>query len=243
MERHVLPTVADENPFAVPLAIVRVCSPAVICLATVSLFFSLPERLAASEPCPIGSTVTILLLRVAFTFLLEGLIEIVFAIVSGVWQPCVGCESAALLGIAGCLALCVVGRQKEKDGEEVWTLSRVRCALSFAAILDLTQVLLWVLSINEREVGDICHDNRRGACMSESLHLWVPAVRVMMFGPLLVLLSLVHISCGPTEDQLGGESGERERLLEDAHSCTADMRMRGCKLNLVIFCYVSNEGG
>ncbi|KAF9224975.1 hypothetical protein BS17DRAFT_779372 [Gyrodon lividus] len=207
----------DENPSAVPLAIVRVCSPAVICLAAVSLFFSLPEQPIASEVCVIGPTVVIMLFRIAFTFLLEGLAHIVLAVVIGIWRPGTGFEISALLGVAGYLSLGMVGRQKEKNGEEVWTTKLVRCALLLAAVLDLTQVLLCVQG---SEAGDMCRDNRTGACMVEALHMWIPlaAVRVMMLTPIIILLSLPHVARNPTEDQLGGERRELERLLGDENS-------------------------
>ena len=131
--------------------IIRIVSPALVFLATLSLIFS--RAPLPTSPSPITSVVVItrvprralilsLLSLASLTFLLDGLTFVVYAVLNKVWPQNTGIEINAILGIVAFSGLAALGTWKDLHGVPVWSLRRVKTAIAFALLLDIAHVVL-----------------------------------------------------------------------------------------------------
>ncbi|KIJ64740.1 hypothetical protein HYDPIDRAFT_28107 [Hydnomerulius pinastri MD-312] len=217
----------NEGAYALPLLIVRLCSPTIVCLAALSLFFRIPSTHFSSGPSHtrMSTLVVPLLYRLALTFLINGFADIAFAVLNRAWRPSAGFE--AILGVVGYFGLGMLGARREIDGEEVWSRARAKGALLHALILDIAQVVFLTLSIKSQASGDICYDTRPGACMAEALHIMMPTVRILVLAPLLVVLLFPLIPDVPVEGQsvTWRTDDERKPLLDHNNGWITSVRM------------------
>ncbi|KAG2125942.1 hypothetical protein DEU56DRAFT_823368 [Suillus clintonianus] len=175
------------------LIAVRVASPSVVLLATLSLIST--KRLSPPSPSPITPVVVTsriprrtlilaLLTLSAFTFLADGLAYVAYAVLNKLWPKATGIEIASLLGLLAYAGLAALGAWKDANDVEIWNRRRVKVAIAFALALDILQA---VLSLKGTDPHHICTSPLR-SCVPNLLHGVLPLARVLALVPLLVAL-------------------------------------------------------
>lgn len=144
-------------PTGLPLAIylVRVSSPLVVFLTAFSLFFKHSSPPPSPSPVvsvvvasrvPRRATILLLLSSVAFTYLIDGLAFVLYAIFQKKVID-IGAEFNALVGLAAFSGLAALGAWKDVHGVEVWLLKRIKSAVAFSLAMDFALATLLGLSI------------------------------------------------------------------------------------------------
>ncbi|KAI8975885.1 hypothetical protein BD414DRAFT_172105 [Trametes punicea] len=180
-----------------PLFILRVLSPSIAFLATLSLLFVRPPEPQAS-PSPITAVVVAtrthrraliyaFLSLVGLTYLLDGLTFAVWAVIRKTWPALTGLEVNAVVGLAAFAGLAALGAWKEVRGVDVWSLTRLKHAVFASLVLDIAQVVLLALAFP------------RYLSAVYLLHLAFPAFRVLLLAPLFFALLFPRISYVPVE--------------------------------------------
>lgn len=149
-----------------PVFLIRVVSPALVLLSTLSLFMARPP--APSSPTPITSVVVAthvprraliltLLSLSALTFLLDGLTFAVYAVIDMDWHRHTGIEINTVVGLAAFAGLAALGSWKDIQGVDVWSLRRIRSAVAAALALDIALVTLLGLHIQSLRECTLIH--------------------------------------------------------------------------------------
>lgn len=144
---------------AIPLAlfVVRILSPALVFLSTLSLVASRPPSVLQS-PSSITSVVVAtrvprralilaFLSLTGLTYLSDGLTFVVYAVLHKTWPHHTGIEINAVIGLAAFSGLAALGALKDVQGVEVWSFKRVKAVIASALIFDLSIVGLLVASL------------------------------------------------------------------------------------------------
>ncbi|OSD01299.1 hypothetical protein PYCCODRAFT_1452858 [Trametes coccinea BRFM310] len=180
-----------------PLFILRVLSPSIVFLATLSLLFVRPPP-PQTSPSPITAVVVAtrthrraliyaFLSLVGLTYLLDGLTFVVWAVIRKTWPALTGLEVNAIVGLVAFAGLAALGGWKEVRGVDVWSLARFKHAIVFSLGLDIAQVVLLALAIP------------RPFTTVYLLHLAFPAFRVLLLVPLFFALLFPRIAYVPVE--------------------------------------------
>ncbi|KIK91374.1 hypothetical protein PAXRUDRAFT_41102, partial [Paxillus rubicundulus Ve08.2h10] len=189
---------------------VRVSSPAVVFLATLSLLPTKP--LSPPSPSPITPVVLqsrvprrtlilVLLSLAAVSFLLDGLAYVAYAILNTIWRPGTGVELASVLGLIAYAGLATLGAYKDVNNIEIWSRKRVKAAIFAALALDVAQV---VLTLSESVILDptrICDSPKLSKCIPETFHFFMPLLRVLFLVPLLFTLFFPRVVYVPAESR------------------------------------------
>ncbi len=141
-----------------PLFILRVLSPSIVLLATLSLVAARPPTPTPPSLSPITSVVVAtrthrraliyaLLSLAGLTFLLDGLAFVVTAVVRKEWPEFTGLDINAVVGLVAFTGLAALGAWKEVHGVDVWSLRRFKVSIFGALALDVVQVVLLALAI------------------------------------------------------------------------------------------------
>lgn len=139
-----------------PLFVLRVLSPALVLLSTLSIIAARPSP--PQSPSPITSVVVAtrtprraailsLLSLSALTFLLDGLVFVVFTVINRDWPQWTGIEAAAVEGLVAYAGLAALGAWKDIHGVQVWSMQRVKVAVTWSLLLDIAQVVLLSLEV------------------------------------------------------------------------------------------------
>ncbi|KAF8054164.1 mitochondrial half-size ABC transporter [Lyophyllum atratum] len=183
-----------------PVFAIRVVSPALVFLSTVSLFFTHPP--APPSPSPITSVVVAthvprraliltLLSLSALTFLLDGLTFVVQAVVYKRWLPYTGIEINAVLGLAAFAGLAALGSWKDIQGIQVWSLKRIKSTIAAALAFDIALATLLGLHIQSlRKSVPHVPESPAKVPIATLLHFAFPVIRVLLLVPLLAALLL-----------------------------------------------------
>ncbi|KAI9572108.1 hypothetical protein HD554DRAFT_2066976 [Boletus coccyginus] len=224
---------AGASPLASALFGLRVSSPAVVFLATLSLLPSKP--LSPPSPSPITpvvvqsrvprkSLILSLLSLAALSFLVDGLAYVAYAVLNGVWTPGTGVELAAFLGLIAYTALAALGAYKDVNNIEIWSRKRVKAAVFVALALDIAQVVLLSLFAS-RDSSYICDASKLSKCIPDTLHFITPILRVVFLLPLFFILfspRVVYLSADSQPDIAEAENaplvGQSSVLLQE--ECT-----------------------
>lgn len=219
---------AGHGDAELALFIIRILSPTIVFLSTLSLFFTRPP--APSSPSPITSVVVAtriprralvlsLLTLVSLTFLLDGLSFVVDAVIKKLWPQNTDIEVNAIVGIIAFSGLAAIGTWKDVHGVQVWFLKRVKVVIALALLLDIAHVvILGLVTSFNKECEDLspfqqfffeAYDTQFTAgphslpiTIPEFLHLVFPAFRVLLLVPLffaLVFPRVVYTSIDPDE--------------------------------------------
>lgn len=132
---------------------IRVASPAIVLLATLSLIFARAPSHSPNSPSPITSVVVAsriprralilsLLSLASLTFLLDGLSFVVYAVLDQYWRHMTGIEPNTIVGIVAFSGLAALGAWKDIHGVPVWSLKRIKGAIGLALLLDIVHVVL-----------------------------------------------------------------------------------------------------
>lgn len=131
------------------LFILRIVSPSLVFIATLSLVTTRPQPSEPSEPSPITPVVVAkrvprralilsFLSLSALSFLVDGLTFVVYAVFYKTWPSNTGIEFNAVIGLASFAGLAALGAWKDVSGVEVWSFKRVR-----TAIKGEVEILFW----------------------------------------------------------------------------------------------------
>lgn len=113
------------------LLVLRVLSPSLVLFITISLFTTRPPP--PSSPSPITSVVVAtrvprraLILSClslsSFTYLLDGLAFVIYAVINKYWPPRTGMDINSFVGLVAFSGLAALGSWKDVKGADVWSL-------------------------------------------------------------------------------------------------------------------------
>ncbi|KAI6044679.1 hypothetical protein EDC04DRAFT_326941 [Pisolithus marmoratus] len=166
---------------ATALFAVRVSSPAIIFLTTLSLLCTKP--LSPPSPSPITPVVVqsrvprttlilVLLSLSALSFLIDGLAYVAYAVFNKVWSLGTGIPLASVLGLVAYAGLAALGAWKDINHIRVWFLARVRLAIAIALALDISAAILNCPSVSLT----FSTSSRRASASSSFSHSCSPSI-------------------------------------------------------------------
>jgi hypothetical protein len=140
----------------IPLFVLRILSPSLVLLATISLITIRP--LPPPSPSPITSVVVAsriprravilsCLSFSSFTYLLDGLAFVLYAVINKYWPQHTGIDINSLIGLVAFSGLAALGSWKDVNGVDVWSLNRLKIAIFLSLVLDLAQAVLYGISM------------------------------------------------------------------------------------------------
>ncbi|KAL4080195.1 hypothetical protein V8B97DRAFT_1930805 [Scleroderma yunnanense] len=210
---------------ATVLFAVRVSSPAVVFLATLSLLFVKPLSPLPSPITPVvvqsrvprRTLILVLLSLSALSFLVDGLAYVADAVFNKAWTLGTGIPLASLLGLVAYAGLAAVGAWRDIHNVQVWSFRRVSLAIALALTLDIVQVVLLALSVTTRGAAHLCDNTKLSKCIPDTFHLFAPFVRVLILTPLLFALYSPRIvyTHVETQPEVQVNSNENVPLQED----------------------------
>ncbi|KAG1745545.1 uncharacterized protein EDB91DRAFT_1328227 [Suillus paluster] len=206
---------------------VRVASPTVVLIATLSLISS--KRICPPSPSPITPVIVTsriprrtlilaLLSLTAFTFLADGLAYVVDVVLNKVWPQATGIEIASLLGLLAYAGLAALGAWKDANDAEIWNRRRVRAAIAVALALDIVQVVFVALSFKGTDPHHICTSPLR-SCIPNILHGVLPLARVLVLLPLLLTFFFPRVIYLSVSNGYTAEADETAPLISERDSC------------------------
>ncbi|KAF4567762.1 hypothetical protein EYR40_006769 [Pleurotus pulmonarius] len=179
------------------LFILRIVSPSLVFIATLSLVTTRPQPSEPSEPSPITPVVVAkrvprralilsFLSLSALSFLVDGLTFVVYAVFYKTWPSNTGIEFNAVIGLASFAGLAALGAWKDVSGVEVWSFKRVRTAIILSLGLDLATVVVFGLSLRSLQRHPPPHIPEKDfhLPLDALLHFAFPAFRVLLLVPL-----------------------------------------------------------
>ncbi|KAH8093897.1 hypothetical protein BXZ70DRAFT_948370 [Cristinia sonorae] len=175
-------------------AILRLVSPALVLLSTLSI---LPARPPSQDTSPITPVVVAtrtprrglilsLLSLASLSYLCDGLTFVAFAVISKKWPHLTGIEIGAIEGVAAFAGLAALGAWKDLHGVEVWGLKRVRVGVTLSLLVDIALAVL--LGIHAR------------LSVRWLLHSSFIAFRILLLIPLVATLANPRVSYVPVEN-------------------------------------------
>ncbi|KAJ7675100.1 ABC transporter type 1, transmembrane domain-containing protein [Mycena rosella] len=179
------------------LFVLRVLSPALVCFCTLSIIPSAPARSAppahsaitrvvVPTVIPRRALILCLLSLSALTFLLDGLIFVVYAVIDKTWPQGTGVEYNAVLGLVAFAGLAALGAWKDIRGVDVWNMRRIKLAVATSSCIDLALVVLVAKSIRS-------NGGSRFPITHTSIGIVFPAFRVLAGSILVAALSSPRI--------------------------------------------------
>lgn len=153
-------SIAEMVEIILPIFIIRVLSPAVVFLAALSFVALRPVQQPAPTPItsvvvatniPRRAAILAFLSFIALTYLGDGLVFVVFAVISKQWPRHSGIPINTLVGLASFSGLAVIGAWKDVAGVHVWSLKRLKTAVSATLALDIALAVL--LGLQFRDIG------------------------------------------------------------------------------------------
>ncbi|KDQ57655.1 hypothetical protein JAAARDRAFT_35344 [Jaapia argillacea MUCL 33604] len=208
-----------STAMGVPLAldVVRVVSPAIVSLSTLSIIFTRaspptsPSEITSvvvATPVPRRALILALLSLSALTYFLDGLTYVVFAVLDKVWPQQVATGINTVLGLAAFGGMAAIGAWKDIKGIDVWSRKRVKAAIFAAVVLDVALIVLLGESVHVRKPGSPKVPELPEPfpiSISALLHLAFPIFRVLVLLPLYFALLYPRVVFKPAHL---GESGE-----------------------------------
>ncbi|OCH90247.1 hypothetical protein OBBRIDRAFT_793486 [Obba rivulosa] len=179
-----------------PLFILRIVSPSLVLLATLTVIFTRPPPpqtpssitpVVVATRIPRRALILALLSLSAATYFLDGLTFALYTVFRQNWPQNTGIEYNSVLGLAAFAGLAALGAWKDVNGVDVWSLKRLKLSIGTSLALDIAQVVLLGLSLAQHV------SIRRG------LHLVFPAFRVLSLIPLVAALWSPRVAYVPAE--------------------------------------------
>lgn len=196
-----------------PVLILRVVSPVLVLLSTLSLLFIDPPVPTSPSPIipvvvaknvPRRAFILTFLSLVSFIFFFDGLTFVIQAVIEKDWPRNTGIETNSVVGLIAFAGLAVIGSWKDIQGAQIWTLTRVKLSVIVALVLDIALATLLGLRIKALRNGarqfsifrvmlilflqdgpHIPENPRLNIPVVAMLHFAFPILRVLLFVPLL----------------------------------------------------------
>lgn len=181
---------------------------------------------------PRRAAIYTLLTLASFTYLLDGLVFVLYTVWEKAWPRLTGIEPNAITGIVAFSGLAALGAWKEVNGVEVWTRKRVKSTVGLTLLLDIALTVLAAITLK------ISHDKSK--CMHSSTSIisqiaetlsshsatphipeitWgldpkllaqvaFPAFRVLILAPLWIVLLKPRLVWTPVESASGAAEDE-----------------------------------
>ncbi|KAH9026666.1 hypothetical protein EDB83DRAFT_2424942 [Lactarius deliciosus] len=176
------------------LLVLRVLSPSLVLFTTISLFTTRPPP--PSSPSPITSVVVATrvprralilscLTLSSFTYLLDGLAFVIYAVINKYWPPRTGIDINSLIGLVAFSSLAALGSWKDVKGVDVWSLKRVKVSVILSLILDVAQAVLYGTSMSKDHLP---HPYPFPYDIQTLLHFIFPVLRILLLIPLFFAL-------------------------------------------------------
>lgn len=187
-------TMSTDTPLSLALFALRVSSPALALLATLSLVTLRPTHHAeptdvtlvvVATRTPRRAAILTLLSLVALTFLLNGLDFVAFAVIDKKWPQRTGIEVNAVLGLLAFAGMAVVGAWKDIIGVNVWDRKRVKTGVFATLLVDIALATLSLIRI--KKIGRV----EEGPAGVDAV---LTIARVLLLVPLLVTLSQPRVT-------------------------------------------------
>ncbi len=151
-------TILAVSNAAVDIALfaLRVFSPSLILLTTLSLFAKRPSpplspssitAVTVAARIPRRGLILYCLFISSLIYFLDGLVFVVCAVIEKYWPPRTGIEVNAIIGLVAFAGLAAFGSWKDVQGVDVWLLGRLKISIFFSLILDVAQVILYGISM------------------------------------------------------------------------------------------------
>ncbi|KAF9038357.1 hypothetical protein BDZ89DRAFT_1100422 [Hymenopellis radicata] len=177
-------------PQGILMFVLRILSPALVLLGTISLPFFSPQASSSSSPSPITSVVVasriprrgsilLFLTLSSLTYLFDGLTFVVFAVLRKYWARDTGIEFNAIIGLVAFSGLAALGAWKDVQGHPVWLSKRVKSSVAASLVLDILLTVFIGLSISESGKGPTAIP------LPTLLHIAFPILRILFLLPLL----------------------------------------------------------
>ncbi|KAI0315234.1 hypothetical protein OF83DRAFT_1062505 [Amylostereum chailletii] len=182
------------DPPALALFSLRVLSPALVLLATLSLLPARPPppptptpitQVVVATRIPRRALILSLLSLASFTYLLDGLTFVVYAVISKSWPRFTAIDINAVLGLVAFSGLAALGAWKDVKGVDVWSMKRLKLATTATLLLDIALVVLYGLYLPKDNES---HPYPLPVSLSSLLHLVFPVFRVLLLVPLFFAL-------------------------------------------------------
>ncbi|KAH9929622.1 uncharacterized protein BXZ73DRAFT_47940 [Epithele typhae] len=194
-----------------PLFILRIVSPGLVLLSTLTLILARPAP-AVQSASPITSVVVAtrtprhaliyaFLSLAGLTYLLDGLTFVITAVLRKEWPTFTGIDIHAVVGLVAFLGLAALGAFKEVQGLNVWSMKRLKLSIFAALALDIAQVVLLALAITQP------------IATTALLHIAFPSFRVLLLVPLFVALIFPRVSYVPVQQAADEEAPTDTSLL------------------------------
>ncbi|KAJ7755708.1 mitochondrial half-size ABC transporter [Mycena maculata] len=203
------------------VALLRVLSPlpVLFCLTTLAFLSATPStpaspsaitRVVVPTVIPRRALILCLLSLSALTFLLNGLLFVAFAVIDKSWPEKTGIEYNAVLGLVAFAGLAALCAWKDIRGVDVWSLRRIKLAVTTSSILDLAIVVLIAIATTARFNGGL-----HFPITHASWGVLFPSIRVLAGAILVVALSsprIVYKAVSQNESE-GGPTTDASFLL------------------------------
>ncbi|KAF8490345.1 hypothetical protein F5888DRAFT_1808164 [Russula emetica] len=170
----------------IALFILRVISPSIVLLTTISLLTAQPSLSPTPSPItpvtvatrvPRHGLILSCLTFSSFIYLFDGLAFVTYAVINKYWPQCTGLEINALIGLVAFSGLAALGSLKEVQGVDVWLLRRMRISIFLSIGLDATQVALYGTSMPKDRLP---HSSPFPYDTQTLLHLILPILRILL---------------------------------------------------------------
>lgn len=131
--------------FHLPILVLRILSPSLVLLATLSILPSQPlppshpdiTSVVVATRVPRRAVILATLSLSALTYFLDGITFVVYAVLDKVWPHNTGIDVNAITGLVAFAGLAALGSWKDIHGVDVWSMTRLKLAILVSLGLDI----------------------------------------------------------------------------------------------------------
>ena len=158
-----------QECFSLPILLLRVLSPSLLLLTTLSIFPAKPAPsfsqtditpVVVATHVPRRAVILSTLSLAALTYFLDGFSLVVYAVLEKSWPSKTGIDVNAIIGLVGFAGLAALGSWKDIHGVDVWSMKRLKLAIFFSLGLDIVLVTLLGLALQHDTInGMVTHNH------------------------------------------------------------------------------------
>lgn len=139
-----------------PTFVARVLSPAFVLISALSLLVIRPQPPSSPSPItpvvvatavPRRALILTFLTLISLTYLLDGLSFVVFAVIDHDWPRHSGIPINTVTGLIAFSGLAALGTWKDLQGINVWSLKKIKIAITASLVLDASLAVLLALHL------------------------------------------------------------------------------------------------